>query len=120
SPSSPVACVADGGSFLVSNAIEPGELLTIFGNGLGDDPLTAYDESQQLPFASNGAEVRIGGYRAPLLAVSSRQINAVVPYEVAPPYATAATIEVYRNSQLIYSWPLAVTVRNPAPLLSFD
>lgn len=116
-PSSPVACIGNGASYLVENSIVPGQLLTIFGRGLGADPISVYSESQQLPFASGGTEVRIGGYPAPLLAVSSGQINAVVPYEVTA--LGQAVIEISRNGTIIYSWQMNLAPRNPAPLLHF-
>ena len=118
--SSPVACIANGASFLVENSVVPGQLLTIFGAGLGSDPISAYDDSQQLPFSSNGTAVRIGGYPAALLAVSSTQINAIVPYEVTGLDQTRpALVEVSRNGSKIYSWQMSLAIRNPSPLLHF-
>ena len=116
--SSPVACVVDGASFQAETTVVPGQLLTIFGRGLGDDPMSAFDDSQQLPFSSNGTVVRIGGVLAPLLAVSSTQINTIVPFE-----ATGATapvnIEISRNDNVIYTWPVIIGAANPQPILSF-
>jgi uncharacterized protein (TIGR03437 family) len=115
-PSSPVACIVNGASYLVESSIVPGQLLTIFGRGLGSDPITVYDDSKQLPFSSGDTEVRIGGFPAPLLAVSSSQIDAIVPYEVSEP----AAIEISRGGSVIYTWQMSFAARNPAPLLRFD
>lgn len=62
-PSSPVACIVNGASYLAESTVAPGQLLTIFGQGLGTDPLTVYDDSRQLPFSSGGTAVRIQGFR---------------------------------------------------------
>jgi len=99
----------------------PGQLLTIFGHGLGSDPISVFDDSEQLPFSSGGTEVRIGGYPAPLLAVSSSQINAIVPYEISQlDQSQPAAVEISRNGSIIYTWPMKLAVRNPSPLLHFD
>jgi len=120
-PSSPVACLANGASFQVGDSIVPGQLLTIFGRGLGTDPLTVYDESQQLPLSSNGTEVHIGGLAAPLLAVEPGQINAVVPYEVSQlDSSQPVEVEISRDGRIIYSWHMSIAMRNPTPLLYFD
>lgn len=120
-PSSPIACIANGASFLVEDSLVPGQLLTIFGAGLGSDPITVYDDSQPLPFASNGTAVRIGGFPAALLAVSSTQINAIVPYEILElDQSQAAAVEISRNGSIIYTWQMDLGPSNPAPLLHFD
>src|SRR5262249_23732927 len=117
-PSSPVSCIVDGASFLAEVTVVPGQLLTVFGQGLGTEPMSVFDDSQQLPTASNGTVMRIGGVLAPLLAVSSTQINAIVPFETSG--ATGPiNIEISRDENVIYTWPVNVGAANPQPLLSF-
>ena len=71
----------------VSNAasggdISPGCLFSIYGTNLAD--ATAIAGSGNLPTKLGGSAVSIGGIAAPLLYVSPTQINAQVPFEVAP------------------------------------
>jgi uncharacterized protein (TIGR03437 family) len=89
-----VACVLNGASFLAGNegffslgTVAPGEIISIFGLGLGpDQPVTAYPAaSAPYPTTLGGTQVLFDGLQAPLLYVSANQINAVVPYEVKAP-----------------------------------
>lgn len=80
-----VVKVTNGASFL-SGPISPGEMVTIFGQGLGPDigvPVTpTLIVNSRLPFTLGGVQVLVGGFPAPLLYASSSQISAVVPYEI--------------------------------------
>jgi uncharacterized protein (TIGR03437 family) len=119
--SSPIACIANGASFLIENSVVPGQLLTIFGAGLGADPISVFDDSTQLPFTANGTVVRIGGFPAPLLAVSSTQINAIVPFELTSiDQSQPVSVEISLNGTVIYTWQMALAAQNPTPLLHFD
>jgi len=117
-PASPVTCIVNGASFLAEDAMAPGQLLTIFGRGLGNDPLVGFDSSQQLPSSAAGTEVRVNGVAAPLLAVSSGQINAIVPYGLSG--GGPVPIEIHHNGNIIYTWQMQLTPENPAPLLLYD
>lgn len=68
------------------SAVAPGELVSIFGNGLGPTMGASFsvDPSTGLVGATlAGTQVMFGSYAAPLTYVSATQINAIVPYEVA-------------------------------------
>jgi uncharacterized protein (TIGR03437 family) len=89
-----VACVLNGASFLAGNqgffplgTIAPGEIVSIFGVGLGpSQPVTAYPAaSAPYPTTLGGTQVLFDGVPAPMLFASANQINAVVPYEVKSP-----------------------------------
>ncbi|MGA2271405.1 MAG: SBBP repeat-containing protein [Bryobacteraceae bacterium] len=89
-----VACVLNGASFLAGNqgffplgTVAPGEIVSIFGVGLGPaQPVTAYPAaSAPYPTKLGGTEVLFDGVPAPILYVSANQINAVVPYAVKAP-----------------------------------
>ncbi|MCX6626301.1 MAG: IPT/TIG domain-containing protein [Candidatus Solibacter sp.] len=60
-------------------AIAPGTLIAIYGSNLA--PATAQAIATPLPVSLGGTSVAINGTAAPLLFVSSRQVNAQVPYE---------------------------------------
>jgi uncharacterized protein (TIGR03437 family) len=87
--------VATGGQILsngVLNAasyqggpVAPGEMITIFGSGIGPASPTGWSITQDGTFANTLAETRVlfDGVPAPLLYVSAAQVSAIVPYEVA-------------------------------------
>jgi uncharacterized protein (TIGR03437 family) len=116
--SSPVACIVNGASYLVESGIAPGQLLTIFGRGLGPEPLEAVDPAGPLPVSAAGTEVDIAGIPALLLAVSSNQINVIVPPGLPP--SGQAAIEIRRNGAVIYTWQMEAVPQNPTPLIEFN
>lgn len=119
--SSPVACLVNGASYLADVGLAPGQLLTIFGQGLGPDTLIAPDDSQQLPFSAGGTSVKIGGIPAPLLAVGANQINTIVPFEIVELDQRApAAIEISRNGRIIYTYPMYLRQGPAVPLLHLD
>lgn len=64
--------------------ISPGEIVSIFGANIGTPPVSSqYDYTGLYPTALGNTTVTFGGMLAPLLYVSTTQINAVVPFEVA-------------------------------------
>jgi uncharacterized protein (TIGR03437 family) len=86
-----VQAVVNSASF-APGGVSPGEIVTIYGTGLGPDkPLgVALDSSGKLATSLGGVLVSINGTPAPLIYVSSTQINCVVPYEAAgAPFLTA-------------------------------
>ena len=74
-----IAAAVNAASFL-SGALAPGEIISIFGSGFGQDPTQT--------------KVYFDGAAAPLIYLSATQINAVVPYEVSGKTSTALHIEV--------------------------
>jgi uncharacterized protein (TIGR03437 family) len=89
-----VACVLNGASFMAGNegffplgTVAPGEIVSVFGLGLGpSQPVTAYPATPApYPTTLGGTQVFFDGVPAPLLYVSAGQINVVVPYEVKAP-----------------------------------
>ena len=82
---------AAGGS--LSGRISPGELISLYGPGVGPSTpvIAAADNSGFYPKSLGGVEVTFDGIAAPLLYVSSSQINAVVPFGVG---SGAATVQL--------------------------
>jgi uncharacterized protein (TIGR03437 family) len=76
--------VVNGASF-ASGPVAPGEIISIFGDRMGLDggSLAALDDGGMLPTVLEDTSVEIDGRRIPLMYVSSHQINAEVPFEVA-------------------------------------
>ena len=66
------------------NAIAPGEIISIFGEGLGPDAssLWSLTPDNRLSSSLAGVQVTFDGVPAPLLYVQSLQINAVTPWSL--------------------------------------
>jgi uncharacterized protein (TIGR03437 family) len=91
-------------------AISPGEIVTIFGVGLGpanlvvNAPVNGY-----FPTSLAGTTVSIGGVLAPVIYASSTLVSAIVPYEVSG--MTTANVFVTYQSQksVVNAVPVAAT-----------
>ncbi|HEX8986299.1 MAG TPA: matrixin family metalloprotease [Bryobacteraceae bacterium] len=83
-PQFPPSGVTSGASFR-SGAAAPGEIVSLFGSGLGPEkPATgSLDATRKLQTSLGGVSVEFDGRAAPLFYVSSTQINAQVPFETA-------------------------------------
>jgi uncharacterized protein (TIGR03437 family) len=80
-----IVSVVDSASYS-SGVVAPGELVTIYGTGIGPTvPTTASVDpsSGKLPLTLGGVQVTFHGIPAPLLYGSAGQINAVTPYGLA-------------------------------------
>ncbi|MGA3024346.1 MAG: hypothetical protein ABSF98_06220 [Bryobacteraceae bacterium] len=73
--------------------LAPGTLISVFGTGLTDQPPAAAPAgAAKLPETLAGVELYIDGVRAPLLYVSSTQINAQVPFEFSDANGSSAWV----------------------------
>jgi uncharacterized protein (TIGR03437 family) len=109
-----IGCVVDAADLAPAGPIAPYQLLTIFGNGLG--PATPMSATNNSTTTLGGVSVTFGTLQAPLLYVSSNQINLAVPlvtYQSTPP------IQVTVNG-VSSSPPLAFPVTNANPSLFVD
>ena len=72
--------IRNNGSFSPFTAsVSPGELVAIYGSNLAATTQTL-PNNIQLPFTLNGVQVKVNGRLAPIIFVSSGQIDAVVPF----------------------------------------
>jgi uncharacterized protein (TIGR03437 family) len=94
--------------------VAPGELLTVFGAGIGPDaPVTGAADSQGLmPKILGGTRVFFDNVPAPLLYVNQYQVNAVVPAALAGRSTTSITVQ--RNGAA-FGNPLSAGVADAAP-----
>jgi uncharacterized protein (TIGR03437 family) len=103
-----ISAVTSAASYDASG-ISPGEIVAVWGTGLG---LVAgvnlqLDSNGLLTTALSGTQVFINGNPAPLIYASNTQVNAIVPYEVAPAQ-TANVVVVYQgNASLPFSIPIS-------------
>jgi uncharacterized protein (TIGR03437 family) len=85
-PLPPIRGVVNAASYIVGAPVSPGEMVTLFGPGLGPataayaavDPATG-----KLATNIGGVQVLFNGTPAPMIYASNTQVSAVVPYEMA-------------------------------------
>jgi uncharacterized protein (TIGR03437 family) len=99
---------------LLSGPVAPGEIVTIFGCGLGSPyPLSGTITSSAFDTSLGGTQVLFDGQPAPLLFVENDQVNAVVPYSIAGQRNTAVQVE-YQGAK---SEPAVLPVAPASPAL---
>jgi uncharacterized protein (TIGR03437 family) len=77
--------VADSAVNAVTNAVAPGEYISIYGTGLGPAVGVGMqiDPSGRVANSLGGTRVSFNGVPAPLIYAAENQINVLVPYEIA-------------------------------------
>jgi uncharacterized protein (TIGR03437 family) len=107
-PALTAAGVANAAS-LTAGAVAPGEIVSIFGSALG--PVAGANLQFTNPLlvsnALAGVHVLFDGVPAPITYASARQVNAVVPYEVAGQSATQLQVEYLGAVSAPISMPVA-------------
>ena len=83
-----------------TNAVSPGEIITLFGNdpahpiGPAIAALLTLDANGNVATSIGGVAVTVAGYNCPMIYASASQVSAVVPYEVKI-YPTANVLVKY-------------------------
>ncbi len=112
---SPVVLAITSGASLQPGAVSPGEIVTIFGNGIGPaTPATGTSfeptTSGTVPTTLANVTVTFNNVPAPLIFVSQGQINAIVPYEVAGQTSVPVVVNDNGTKSATFTVPvLAVT-----------
>lgn len=104
---SPIFGIANAAAGQISGRVAPGELISIFGFGLGPaTPVSAAPANGVFPTSLAGVQVLVNGTAIPLLYVSDSQINAELP----APLSSAAGAEVQVGGRLgtLPDFPVAV------------
>jgi trimeric autotransporter adhesin len=97
----------------VAGAIAPGEVVTIYGAGLGPQNLTVAPQTAAggvLPTDIAGTSVTFNGIAAPLLYASAGQVSAIVPYGVT---GTTASVLVKVSNAATQAFPAPLTPAAP-------
>ncbi len=87
-------------------SVAPGERVSIFGFQMGPADGVTQDPANGVVTNLAGTQVLFDGVPAPLLYVSARQINAIVPYEIAGQTLTNVVVSVQGNNSSGFSVPV--------------
>jgi uncharacterized protein (TIGR03437 family) len=95
----PLRCAANAGHFGKA-PVAPGEIISLFGDGIGPDQAAnlTLDASGKVANVLANTQVFFDGIPAPLLYAQSRQINAIVPWEFQGRKTTEACV-VYAGAK---------------------
>jgi uncharacterized protein (TIGR03437 family) len=109
----PVLAAVVNAASSAAGAIAPGEIIAIFGTGIGPAPTgLTLDAAGKVATNSGGTELLINGIPAPLIYVSATQVNAIVPYEVGT--KGSASLQIVSGGVLSGIWNIAVASTAPA------
>jgi uncharacterized protein (TIGR03437 family) len=109
----PVVSAVTSASSYDGTAISPGELVAIWGAGLGPSAganLTL-DSNGLVETTLGSTQVFINGNPAPLTYAGAGQVNAVVPYEVAS--STSANVVVVYQGNASAPFPIPIVATRP-------
>jgi uncharacterized protein (TIGR03437 family) len=109
-PTYSLDCVGSSAS-LATGAVAPGEIVTLFGNGLGPRQGAQPQATAQSPYPTQAAnvEVTFDGTPAPLLYVQDAQINAVAPWSLTPGRNTQICVSYNNVNTNCLTWPVVQT-----------
>ncbi len=111
-PLPPIRGVVNAASYIVGAPVSPGEIVTLFGPGLGPataayatiDPATG-----KLATDIGGVQVLFNGTPAPMIYASNTQVSAVVPYEMASVANPSVWIDFAGQTSNAYQLSAAAT-----------
>ncbi len=89
--------------------IAPGAFISIYGENLAGG--TAVDSATPFPNSLGSTQVFLGGESLPLYFTAGKQIDAIVPYDIAPDSSQALVVQTGNA----LSTPVPVTVATAAP-----
>jgi len=101
-------------AYSVSGRVAPGEIISLYGTGLGPTPGVGakFDSKGKIATTLAGVQVTFDGMPAPLLYVAANQINAIVPFEIGTKSTTS--VQVLSGSAASSALDLAVVSSYPA------
>lgn len=104
----PLGCVGNAASFALAS-LSPGELVTLYGNGLGPQQGVSTQATAQTayPKTVSNVQVTFDGIPAPLLYVQDAQINAVAPWSLTPGQNTKVCVTYNSATTNCLTWPVA-------------
>ena len=116
-PGPQILGITDAASF-VPGPIAPGEMIAVFGSGIGPDALTPFvtpvPPATTLDTSLAGVRILVNDIPAPLIFVSATQVVAMAPYALLP---GGPSIDVVAEFNGVQSAPYPVSVAATAPSL---
>jgi uncharacterized protein (TIGR03437 family) len=105
-----LACAGNAASFL-AQPIAPGEIVTLFGNGLGPPTGVQTQASFQQPFPKTAGNVTVtfDGAAAPILYAQDAQINVTAPWALNPGTSTQICVTYNSAPTNCLTWAVAQT-----------
>jgi uncharacterized protein (TIGR03437 family) len=105
--------IVNAASGQLSGTIAPGEIISIFGLGLGPTlAASANPQNGLFPTSLDGVQVLLNGIPIPLLYVSASQINAEIPSPLKGSVNGIASLQVVYNSITLPDFRLLVASSN--------
>src|ERR1035441_983465 len=103
-----VTAVANVSSY-ANGPISPGEMVVIFGNGMGPSSVVGFQFDQQGRIANTLSQVQVlfDGNPAPLIYVPAKQISAMVPYGLAGKTSTQILVVYQGGTSDSFQKPVA-------------
>jgi uncharacterized protein (TIGR03437 family) len=107
----PVVNAVTGGASYDTTAVSPGEIVAIWGTGLGPagGANLTLDSNGLVETALGATQVFINGNPAALIYAGAGQVNAVVPYEVASSTKATVVVVYQGNPSAPFAIPIAAT-----------
>jgi uncharacterized protein (TIGR03437 family) len=96
-PATPQVWAVVNSASYAPGTVSPGEIVTIYGAGLGPTGITTFSGSSlpaTLGVGGANTSVTIDGHVAPLLYTSPTQVSCIVPFLVGPGTASGPTVHV--------------------------
>jgi uncharacterized protein (TIGR03437 family) len=113
-----IQAIVNAASF-VAGPLSPGELISIFGTNLGPTSGILFTpDNGHVDTTLDDTVVMFNNTRAPLIFVSSSQINAIVPYEVAS--NSSVLVSVIHSGITTTSFNAAVAATAPGIFSAFQ
>jgi uncharacterized protein (TIGR03437 family) len=108
-----VLAQANAASYSASGLVAPGEIISLYGTGLGPTPGIAgqCDSTGKIATTLTGVQVLFDEVPAPLLYLGANQINAIIPFGVGRKASTSMRV----ISALSSSPPIDLTVVSSYP-----
>jgi uncharacterized protein (TIGR03437 family) len=114
-----------GSATVLSTAVAPGQLVTLFGSGIGPatgasfSPGTGPNSGALFPFfppvptTLGDTQVFFNGVAAPLLFAQANQVNAIVPFEVLQRGTGTADVQISHGGQMTQTVTVSVVKKQP-------
>ena len=124
-PTSATPCLSvtgiTGSATVRSTAVAPGQLVTLFGSGIGPNTGASFmglDTGALFPFfppvptSLGDTQVFFNGVAAPMLFAQANQVNAIVPFEVLQQGDTA-NVQISHGGQTTQTVTVSVVKKQP-------